>query len=290
LAPVHENFGWAQLSAPAISLIILAAWAAMRQRELACGVLLALSTALKPQLGGVFFLYYIFTLGRRFGYGFVAVLGLLSAIALVRMEIHGTSWLSGWLENMRLAEAPGGPNSTSTENPDRSYLLHLQIILHGLFESHWVVNALAALITVALAAAFVWIRRGMPNRDELLCVSAVSILTLLPVYHRFYDAALLVIPLAWSIANLRARPREAWPVLLVVATLVIPYAAVRRVADLLGTDLATASGAVWDLAIEPARVWILLVGYVCLLLAMRPRTPASARIPAPLVEPSLAST
>ncbi len=271
LAPVHENFGWAQPSAPAISLIVLGVWAAARRSDITGGVLLALATALKPQLGGFFFLYYLFVTRARFAIAFVAVMMLLGGVALSIMALHGTPWLSGWLENLRLAESPGGFNSTSSENADRSYLLNLQVILNGLLHSRWIVNAAAAVITVALAIVFVWKRERMRRRDELLCASAVAILALLPVYHRFYDAAILVLPLAWSIAHLRGQALQAWGVLLFVGTFAVPYAAIRRVAELFGEDFPSMSGAVWDLLIEPVRVWILLGGFACLMLAMRPR-------------------
>ncbi len=40
--------------------------------------------------------------------------------------------------------------------------------------------------------------------DDLLCLSALAVLSLLPVYHRFYDAAVLIIPLSWLMARLSA--------------------------------------------------------------------------------------
>ena len=41
---------------------------------------------------------------------------------------------------------------------------------------------------------------GMIAHCEL---SAITVISLLPVYHRFYDATLLVLPLCWAFVSLR---------------------------------------------------------------------------------------
>ena len=46
----------------------------------------------------------------------------------------------------------------------------------------------------------------MTHGSDLLSLGAVSTLALLPVYHRFYDAALLVVPLCWCMTHVKGRP------------------------------------------------------------------------------------
>ncbi len=280
LAPVHDNFGWAQPSSPTISLIILAMYAGMRGRELTCAVIVGLATALKPQLGGVFLVYYFLISGARFRIMSVALLALLSIVGLAPLWLRDTAWIAGWQENMHLAEAPGGFSSTSTENPGRSAMLNLNVVLNVVIHNRTAVNVLAVAITAALAVVLAWCRRKMRSHHELLSLSMLSILALLPVYHRFYDAALLVVPLAWGIAHFRSNPRDAAPILLVVATFLLPLRAHARLAQVFNVDAETASGFLWDFVLEPVRTWILLAGFLVLVRAARRNstTPADSQV------------
>jgi len=275
-APLHECFGWGQPTGPAASLMILAAWGAGCRRDALAGILLGLATALKPQLGGILFLYYLLQGRWRIAWFFGLSFGILTVVALAQMELHQVPWLSGWLENLRFGELPGGVNSPSVENTRRFHLVNLQLILMPFFHSRLWSNVLAMGITAMLAMLFVRVRARRVREDELLSLSAVCVLTLLPVYHRFYDAVLMLVPLAWGIANLRQRPRLAWPVLLFAGSFLLPSPAIARAAQFLGFDPITASGLVWDALVEPGRTWILLAGFALILTAMA--DPATERV------------
>lgn len=277
-APVHECFGYGQASGPSVSFVIISIWAAAKRRDVLAGVLLALASALKPHLGGPFLLYYVL-LGRwRVGSAFAIALGLLSALAIVPMTLRGTPWLAGWLENLAFGASPGGLNSTLIENPARFHLLNLQVIFQGISGGDTWANAAAIFVTMALAAWFAWRRIHARETDELLFASAVGILTLLPVYHRFYDAVLMLLPLAWAIEHFRDRPRAAWPILGFAATFLVPARVIARLGELLGTAPAAVHVWWWDVLIEPWRTWLLLAGLVLVIRAMPASTARQSRL------------
>jgi hypothetical protein len=281
LAPVHESFGYAQPSGPAISLAILGVWAATRRRDLLAGVLLALGAALKPQVGGIFILYYLLR-GRWRVVGVSAVIGIaLMLISVVPMMLRGIPWLDGWRFHMSDVERVGGYNSPLPENPMRRHMINLQMIFGGLLHSHAMVNlaaiATGVVLVVLLALA---VRRaharadraGQSGPDELLILSAVCVLGLLPVYHRFYDASLLVLPAAWALGNVKRRPVEAALVAALVLSFVLPVPATARAMRLVGLDADHVSGLWWSFLLEPWRVWLLLGGTLLLTWSIgRPR-------------------
>jgi hypothetical protein len=51
-----------------------------------------------------------------------------------------------------------------------------------------------------LAAFYIVLLARLRNaEDQLLPLAALAVLTLLPVYHKAYDATLLVLALAWAL-------------------------------------------------------------------------------------------
>jgi hypothetical protein len=188
---------------------------------------------------------------------------------------------------MQFANQPGGMNNTAPDSSHRFYLLQLQVVLNVFVESPRMAATLGVVVTAALAGLFIWLRlrradwertqtgslniyRVRRAPDELLSVSIVAVLTLLPVYHRFYDAAVLVIPLAWATAHLRTWPRMAVPVLLLVMTFTIPGIATIRLEQWLGSKSSVISTWWWHAFVEPWRVWTLLI---CLALLYRAAGP-----------------
>jgi hypothetical protein len=297
LAPVHETFGYAQPSGPAISLAILGAWAATRRRDLLAGVLLALAAALKPQVGGVFVLYYLLR-GRWRLVGVTAALGaMLLILAVSTMAARDIPWLSGWRGHMAEVDRVGGYNSPLPENPMRRHMLNLQMIFGGALASFTLVNVAALALTAALASALALAVRRARRRDtapegraapldELLVLSAVCVLGLLPVYHRFYDGALMVVPAAWALGTVKRRPIEASLVLTLVLSFVLPVPVTARAMQLIGIDPDAAHGLWWDFLLEPWRVWLLLGGVLLLTWWIaRTRRPRAVESPQPDAAP-----
>src|SRR6185503_18584336 len=107
-----------------------------------------------------------------------------------------------------------GQGDPTTANPMRHQLLNLHVALHSFIENRMTVSLLVLLACAALASLFFrfWIWNFEERRNDLLLAfSMVSVLTLMVVYHRFYDGVLLLFPLAWAIGAVAKRGRDAVP-------------------------------------------------------------------------------
>src|ERR1700677_46936 len=77
-------------------------------------------------------------------------------------------------------------------------MINLQVVFSSLSAGRSLANGLALGCVACLAGVWLWLCIKQ-RRHELLEISTLFVLSLLPVYHRFYDAALLIWPLCGSI-------------------------------------------------------------------------------------------
>jgi len=187
-----------------VNLMVFAVYFATFRMEVIAAVVLAIAVCLKPQLGGALLVYY--ALGRRWRlFGLASgLVALISCVAVGRLTIEHSNWLPDLLANLHMASGNGGLNDPNPINPFHWRLLNLQFPLFAVFSSRTVVSAAALLITGVLCVLYLicWRRAGGPGAPEPLAVSVPLLLALLPVYHSYYDALLLVFPLAWVMASL----------------------------------------------------------------------------------------
>ena len=132
------------------------------------------------------------------------------------------AWASELQANLALGAAAGNTMSLT----ERAYVFDPRLNLAYLF-GYWISSPrLNALLTGALllvgCAALCWaVARSakQSRRQWTLAVAATAAWTLLPVYHRSYDALLLVVALPWMLMATRIRRQAlfAWCALLLVA-------------------------------------------------------------------------
>ncbi len=221
LSPLHSGLGQINISMMAIAFVFLSFWAASTGRSFAAGVFCAVSGCLKPPIGLFLALYYLFS--RQFR-AFAITAGtaiLLAAVAIGRLQLAGVPWLSGYLANTRLV-LTDPINAITEANPKRFQMINLQVLWYALAHNERLANELALGITALLLAALVIAvtRRG-GNVPASLQVSAFAAISLLPVYHRFYDASLLVFPLFWALSTVAESAR---PYRRLVLVLLLPFA------------------------------------------------------------------
>jgi hypothetical protein len=183
----------------AISLLVIGIYLFLRGLLLPLGtLLLILSLAVKPQIGGLIVLYLV---ARRLHWRSAAValtgaLALLLAAALI-LQLHPRSagWLSTLRQNLTATLDTGGSADPRPANPQAIGDTNLQSLTSIFFLSAREFNLAAYAVFIFLFAAFVLVFRGAPADAEshLLALGALSILSLLPVYHRFYDTRLLLL-------------------------------------------------------------------------------------------------
>ncbi len=193
--------------------------------------------------------------------------------------IAGVPWFTSWTANLRALSGPGGINDPSPLNPERYSLINLQYLL----ESFGVTGIAADLITysaVAIAAlALVTFVRGRDPDRGLLILSGVAVLCLLVTYHRYYDAVLLVIPVAWAVSRLRSSPAIAITALVLCANFLLPLQTAFH--DIAGRGILPAwltGSAIWETVVMTQHVWALvLLAVVILFAAARYGESASGR-------------
>jgi hypothetical protein len=221
MSPVHGGLGQMNISMMAIAFVFLSFWAASTERPGWAGVFCALSVCLKPPIGVFLAVFYLFS---RQWKAFVTTTGttiLLAAVAIARLQLAGVPWLSGYLANSKLV-LTDPINAITAANPKRFQMVNLQLLWYALAHNERLANELALGITALLLAALVVaVLRQRGNVPASLQVSAFAAISLLPMYHRFYDASLLVFPLLWSLS---IAPEIARAYRRAVLLLLVPFA------------------------------------------------------------------
>jgi hypothetical protein len=271
LAPFHTGIVTGNVALVAVELGVIAVWTARKGYDVAAAVLLVVSAGLKPQVGICFLLYYLVRRRWRIVGPTLAGLVLITGTGLLRLQAGHTPWLQNYLNDNRVLLETGILANFTAINPTRFGLVNLQVVLYPLLGRVRAANGVAAVAGLLLLAAWLaGMRRTRARADlELLDLSAIAVVSLLPVYHRFYDAALLVLPLCWVFASFRRA--RSWGVLSLL--LMLPFAIPG------GTLLETmqASGRVsstwanrewWQVIVMAHQVWMLLFLSILLLCEM----------------------
>ena len=193
----------------------------------------ALAALLKPQIALPFALPLLVKPGDgwRMLLRAFAVAGVAAAAALAWCAARpGTArWGSDLKANLALGTAAGNTMSLT----ERAYVFDPRLNLAYLL-GYWIRSPrLDALLTAAVllvcGVALCWAvahGAGQSRRQWTLAVAATASLTLLPVYHRSYDALLLVLALPWVLVAIRARRQgfTAWSALLLIFASTIIWA------------------------------------------------------------------
>ncbi|MBC8106223.1 MAG: DUF2029 domain-containing protein [Anaerolineae bacterium] len=251
-----------QLSLPGISVCIIAFWCVCRQRAHLAGILLGLACALKPQIGAPFFAYFLFT--RHWTVCRFAMIVSLAIfdVAIIGMRVANVDWMTGWSNSIAVTGLPGGVNDYGWAGTFRDEMMDLKMLLVSTPFSPSAVRVLIAAITIAMLAVYV---RSFPrgsrltHRDELLALGTLSAISLLPIYHRVYDAVLLTTVLAWILSELDGpRRRYALAMAASMTLFLIPFDLVISVGYRVPAVAAVAQTWWWQSFIAPHYAWALL--------------------------------
>lgn len=185
----------------AVSLCAIATWCFARQRYAAAGVvLLAFSLALKPHDSGFIWLYFLLAGGvtRKRALQTVSVTAIIGILAAIWIAPYSPHWPQELHRNHEIVSQVG-----STSDPAISGLasgsiltiLDLQAAFSYFLKTAHAYNLASYVVAGGLIAvwAFVVIRRRTTPEATKLAIAAIAVLTLLPVYHRPYDAKLLML-------------------------------------------------------------------------------------------------
>ena len=183
----------------AISLVVIGSCLFLRGRFVPLGALLFfLSLAVKPQIGGFIVLYFLVQ-RIYWRYAAFALAGaafvLLCASLILGHHPRSAGWASTLRANLSATLSPGGSADPRPANPQAIGDENLQALTSIFLAKAGQFNAAAYAIFVALLGAgiVVVLRANRGPELHLVALGALSILTLMPVYHRFYDTRLLLL-------------------------------------------------------------------------------------------------
>jgi Glycosyltransferase family 87 len=187
-----------QPGALAISLVMISVSLFLRARlRLLSAFLLMLSLTVKPQIGGLIALYFLVQKAtwRYAAWALAGALALLLGASLI-LGLHPRSsgWRSTLRANLSATLSPGGSADPRPANQEAIGDTNLQA-LTSIFLADAPNFNLAAYITfLGLLGWWVFALKRVNETPEkcFVALAALSILSLMPVYHRFYDTRLLL--------------------------------------------------------------------------------------------------
>lgn len=212
-----------------IGLSIIAAWTILRNRFALAGALcLALALVMKPHDAGLIWFYLLLAGGdvRKRALQTLAMAGAFAAAAALWTWHIAPQWVQELLSNESALVSPGGindPGPASTGNSGVDLIISLQTIVSRFLDNPHFYNPVVYLICGALL--LVWMRKTLrsPFTQERawFALAAIAPLSMLFLYHRRYDARLLLIAIpACAMLWKQGGAIAAWMLALTLATIV----------------------------------------------------------------------
>jgi len=185
----------------ALSLCIIAAWCFFNDRFGKLGVLcLVASLALKPHDAGLIWLYFLLAGGayRRRALQVLAVLAVLSMGTIAWVTYVAPDWMRDMQSNWAVFAAQGqaaDPGPTAYMNHGTALITDLQAVFSVFRDDPHFYNIGSYLIFAPLF--LIWVVATLRNRrsaaDTLFALAAIAPASMLPLYHRVYDAKLIML-------------------------------------------------------------------------------------------------
>ncbi|HEU5458755.1 MAG TPA: hypothetical protein VFU68_09075, partial [Terracidiphilus sp.] len=184
-----------------ISLTVIAVWCFLRARFVWLGALcLAVALAVKPQDAGFFWLYFLLAGGvfRKHALQTLAVLAALWLPSLLWITHIAPSWPTELRANLAFTASRGqlnDPGPASVTHLSLDMPIHLQTVFSVLRDQPRFYNLAAYTVCGLLILCWIGLtlRLRQSGTSPLLAIGAAASLSLLPTYHRLYDAPLLLL-------------------------------------------------------------------------------------------------
>jgi hypothetical protein len=201
LANSEILFAGGNLAGIAVGLCVLAVWCLLKDRFVLAGVLcLAVSLVIKPHDAGLVWLFFLLAGGvyRKRALQTLVVVAALSLPAILWVSHIAPYWAQELHSNLALTSAHGdlndpGPASIAFHN--LNMVISLQSAISIFRDDPSFYNPVSYLVCGALL--LVWLIRTLRLRfsqtTAWFALAAVAPLAMLPVYHREYDAKLLLL-------------------------------------------------------------------------------------------------
>jgi hypothetical protein len=184
-----------------LGLCIIAAWCLVNERFIPFGILcLAVSLALKPHDAGFVWLFFLLSGGihRKRALRVLAIVGALGLAAIMWASLVAPHWLHELHFNLVAEGLPGGPSDPTPG--DRTVgraigIVDLQTITSMFSNNPRIYNLVSYVVcgTLLIVWAVKTLRSPFSKEKAWFALAVIAPLTLLPTYHREYDAKLLLL-------------------------------------------------------------------------------------------------
>jgi hypothetical protein len=184
-----------------VSFCVIAVLCFLRNRFVAIGILcLAVSLTIKPQETGLVWLYFLLAGGlyRKRALQTLLVTIAISLPALLWVWHFSPHWLAEWHSNLAVFSARGGindPGPASAGGHGLAMVISLQSILSVFRDDPHFYNLGSYIVTAPLVViwATITLRSRISPSKMWLALASIAAISMLPVYHRQYDAKLLLL-------------------------------------------------------------------------------------------------
>ncbi len=194
-------FALGNLAGIVVSLCVIAVWCLLEDRFVYAGVLcLALGLVLKPHDAAFVWLYFLLAGGvyRRRALetlGIAAALALPSLLWVSHVSPHSMQELNSNLATLAAHGSVNDPGPDSLTFRSADHVISLQSVLSLIRDDPRFYNLASYLIcgVIFLAGAIRVLRSRSTKQNAWIALAAIAALSMLPVYHRAYDAKLLLL-------------------------------------------------------------------------------------------------
>jgi hypothetical protein len=201
-----------------VGLCIIAVWCFLEERFVPAGILcLAISLVLKPHDAGLVWCYFLLAGGvhRKRALQTLGVAAALAVPAVIWVSYVSPRWLAELHANLAALSAHAsvndpGPGSLSFHSADS--VISLQA-LFSLFRDDPRFYSLATYVicgALFCAGAIRALTSRFTKQNAWLALAAIAALSMLPVYHRAYDAKLLLLTVPACASLWAAGGRVKW--------------------------------------------------------------------------------
>lgn len=182
---------------------------------------LAISLAFKPHDSGLVWLYFLLAGGlyRKRALQTLVVIAAFSLPALLWVIHISPHWLQEFSANLAAYSGPGAMNDPRGAH-GTCMITSLQTVTSFFWQDPKIYNLISYVVCAPLLLWWIYLTlRARASREAAwLALAPISALSVLPIYHRQYDAKLILLALPAFVLLWSRSERLRWPALAVTAT------------------------------------------------------------------------
>lgn len=206
-SPLHSGLSKGQLGVLVSILCILVVILNDKLSERLKLALLVIAIGLKPTIAIPILAAFVIQGQIRLVFRALFYSLLITALSCYHLLLIDSHWLTAFFEMFTFANKPGGINCIDPSNPSRSHLLNAAPLLYDLSCGR-LSDSMSTGVVLALGGlALMVVRQRRPEKlKDLVFLSALlSTFGILAVYHRYYDATVLLLCEIFFLYNLKKR-------------------------------------------------------------------------------------